>query len=76
MSGLIERVVRINGEERQRSQVVTGYDELDRIVLPVGTVTPPLLESARIEVELIFDPPVCFRPAPASQPTDSGEGER
>jgi hypothetical protein len=58
MSVLIERVVRVNGEERQRSQVVAEYSAVDRIILPVATIQPPLLASAEIEIELSFDPPL------------------
>lgn len=58
MSALVERVVRVNGEERQRSQVVTEHNRVERIILPVATIQPPLLESAQIEIELVFDPPL------------------
>jgi hypothetical protein len=63
VSGLIERIVRINGEERQRSQVVYEHDSIDRIILPVCTVEPPLLTSGKIELELVFDPPLKPRAA-------------
>lgn len=67
MSGLIERVVRINGEERQRSQVPYEHTRIEQIVLPVCTITPPLLTGASIELELTFDPPLVAAPAPAEE---------
>jgi hypothetical protein len=65
MSVLIERVVRVNGEERQRSTVVAEYSTVEKIILPVATIMPPLLERAQIEIELTFDPPL-------SPPSNSG----
>jgi hypothetical protein len=72
VSLLIERVVRVNGEERQRSTVVAEYRSLDKIILPIATITPPLLTTAEIEVELSFDPPLSVvAPAPTEE---KGEG--
>lgn len=58
MSGLIERVVRVNGEERQRSTLFYDHDSIDQIIVPICTINPPLIEDAKIEVELTFDPPL------------------
>lgn len=59
MSGLITRVVRINGEEEQRSTVPSELRLLESIIVPVGTIL-----HHTIEVELIFDPPLDSGPAP------------
>lgn len=53
MSGLITRVVRINGEEEQRSTVLNDLAVTDKIIVPVGTIM-----HQAVEVELIFDPPL------------------
>lgn len=76
MSFLIERVVRINGEERQRSQVVAEYSSLDKIILPVLTVSPPLLVEAEIELELIFDPPIAPRTPAHTQQQDNQQVDK
>ena len=58
MSVMVERVVRINGEERQRSTIIGEYDNVHQLVIPIVTINPPLLEDAKIELELKFDPPL------------------
>ena len=75
MSVLVERVVRVNGEERQRSQVVAEYTRVEKITLPVATIVPPLLSEAKIEIELTFDPPLTV-PRAAKSPTQEGGGDR
>lgn len=64
MSGLIERITYVNGEERQRSQVPYEFEMVEAIEIPVTTIHPPLLRDAEIKVELKFDPPLVPKGAP------------
>lgn len=57
MSFLIEKIVRVNGEERARETMVADYATLEGLILPVATITQQMLtQDAHIEVELKFDP--------------------
>lgn len=62
--GFITRIVRVNGEERQRSTVPCEHGEIERIEIPVVTINPPLLQNAKIELELQFDPPLVPKDTP------------
>lgn len=57
MSFLIEKIVRVNGEERARETMVADYSTLEGMILPVATINAQMLSAdAKIEVELKFDP--------------------
>lgn len=58
MSVLITRIVKINGVEEQRSTVVYEGIDIKGVQLPICTINPPIFESAKVEVELEFDPPL------------------
>jgi hypothetical protein len=63
MSFLIERIVRVNGEERQRSQIVAEYSTLKAMTVPIATLQPgAVLADTAIELELRFDPPLVTQP--------------
>lgn len=74
MSFLIERVVRVNGEERQRSQIVAEYSELQAMTIPIATFQPgQVLADTEIELELTFDPPLV---TPQSVVSADQEGDK